>query len=70
MEGFESLENTLIKLLKEKGLEDPEFRKLSTSWTSKQEELVEKSKDHRLAQIKFARTVLAKLDNFSCIFFV
>ncbi|MCK4354837.1 hypothetical protein KAW43_00580 [Candidatus Parcubacteria bacterium] len=41
----EEPEQKLIRLLKEKGVEDPEARKLLLSWTIEQEKQVEKSDD-------------------------
>lgn len=50
-----SPEEKLVRLLKEKGAEDPEARKFLNDWTEEQERRVEQSKDYD-AKIKFNLT--------------
>ncbi len=48
----ENSEEQLVRLLKEKGVENPEVRNSLVSWTLEQEKRVEQSDDYRLEQIK------------------
>jgi hypothetical protein len=48
-----SPEQQLVKLLKEKGPEDTEFKETFTKWTIGQEQKVEKSSDYKNEQIHF-----------------
>lgn len=52
-ENKESAEQRLVRLLKEKGVEDPEARNLLDSWTREQEKQVEQSDDYHFEQIQF-----------------
>lgn len=52
-ENNENPEQQLVRLLKEKGVEDPEARNFLDSWTRKQEKQVEQSDDYNLEQIHF-----------------
>ncbi len=55
-ENRESQEQQLVRLLKEKGVEDPEVRKLLIDWSIKQEEKIGKLtgvESSRKAQIDF-----------------
>ena len=52
-ENEESPEQQLVRLLKEKGVEDPEARNLLINWTLEQEKQVEQSDDYHLEQIQF-----------------
>lgn len=52
-ENKENSEQQLIRLLKEKGIEDPEVRNLLDSWTREQEKQVEQSDDYEFEQIQF-----------------
>ncbi|MBI2446700.1 MAG: hypothetical protein HYV51_02660 [Parcubacteria group bacterium] len=51
-EKQESAEQRLIRLLKEKGTEDPETRELLDAWTREQEERIEEGNDPA-AKIEF-----------------
>lgn len=52
-ENKESPEQQLIKLLKEKGVEDLEAKEFLDNWTREQEKLVEQSDDYHFEQIQF-----------------
>ena len=52
-ENKESVEQRLIRLLKEKGVEDPEAKNLLDTWTRQQEEWAEKSNEPATAAIEF-----------------
>ena len=52
-ENIESAEQRLTRLLKEKGVEDPEVRELLDKWTREEEARVEQSDDYHLEQISF-----------------
>lgn len=54
-ENKENSEQQLVRLLKEKGAEDPEARKCLDIWTLEQEKIVEQStgEEYRIAQIQF-----------------
>lgn len=54
-ENEESPEQQLVRLLKEKGAEDPETREFLDIWTREQEKQVEQStgEEYRIAQIQF-----------------
>ncbi|HLB95572.1 MAG TPA: hypothetical protein VJK26_01560 [Patescibacteria group bacterium] len=52
-ENEESPEQQLVRLLKEKGVEDPEARNLLINWTLEQEKQVEQSDDYHFEQIQF-----------------
>lgn len=52
IEKRENEEQKLIKLLREKGFDDPESRELLLEWTIGQEKLVEQSNDYPLEQIR------------------
>lgn len=51
-ENKESEEQRLIRLLKEKGVEDPETRSFLNFWTIEQEKWAENSEDYKMAQIE------------------
>ena len=52
-ESEESPEQQLVRLLRERGIEDPEVRDYLDNWTREQERQVEQSDDYPLAQIEF-----------------
>ncbi|MDZ7586284.1 MAG: hypothetical protein U0946_00900 [Patescibacteria group bacterium] len=52
-ENEEGPEQQLVRLLKEKGVEDPEARNFLDIWTREQEKLVEQSDDYHFEQIQF-----------------
>jgi len=54
-ENTESSERKLVRLLKEKGVEDPEAREFLDIWTREQEKQVEQStgEEYYIAQIQF-----------------
>ncbi len=54
-ETKESPEQQLVRLLKEKGVEDPEAREFLDIWTREQEKQVEQStgEEYHIAQIQF-----------------
>ncbi len=53
VESGESAERRLIRLLKERGVENPEAKRLLDSWTREQEGEVKKSGDPATAAIEF-----------------
>jgi len=52
-ENLETAEQKLVRLLKEKGVEDPEAKEFLDKWTREQEKLIEQAEDYPLEQIKF-----------------
>ena len=52
-ENKESAEQRIVRLLKEKGAEDPETKSLLNAWTIEQEKQVEQLPDYHVAQIQF-----------------
>ncbi|MFA6197788.1 MAG: hypothetical protein WC734_01360 [Patescibacteria group bacterium] len=48
----ESSEQTLVRLIKDRGVEDPEVRDLLTGWISAQETEVGSSGDYAIAQVR------------------
>ena len=52
VEGGKSAERRLVRLLREKGVEDPEAKKLLADWTQRQEGEVKKSSDPATAAIE------------------
>lgn len=52
LEVNENTEQRLVRLLKERGIDDPEVKNSLENWTREQERQVEQSADYILAQIK------------------
>ncbi len=53
LEKSETADQKLIRLLKEKGAEDPEVKEFLDSWMREQEMAVERSNDYIFGQIQF-----------------
>jgi hypothetical protein len=51
-ENPESSEQALVRLLKDRGVEDPEVRDLLDGWISAQIEEVDRSDDYAIAQVR------------------
>jgi len=52
LEKRETADQKLVRLLKEKGSEDPEARKFLNDWTKEQERAIEQLSDYVLGQIQ------------------